>query len=277
VDQDLALVMGDPTQIHQVILNLCVNARDAMPDGGTLTLTARNVTIDEQYTAMQPEAKPGSYVLLEVTDTGCGMTPEVAGRIFEPFFTTKGPGKGTGLGLATALGVVRNHGGFLEVKSAPGKGSTFRVHLPAQAESTPPFPVPESLGAPPRGQGELILLAEDEATVRDVTRTTLEAFGYRVLPAEDGTQAIGLYAVNQSQVALVITDIMMPNMDGVALATALRRLDPNLRIIAVSGVDMEREGSRATAAGIGHMLGKPYTAEALARKVRAVLDEDGRN
>ena len=277
VARDLALVSGDPTQIHQVILNLCVNARDAMPGGGDLSLVTRNVTIDEQYAAMQPEAKPGSYVLLEVTDTGCGMTPEVLSRIFEPFFTTKEPGKGTGLGLSTALGVVRNHGGFLEVKSAPGKGSTFRVFLPAQVDSAPPFPLPTSTAAPPRGRGELILLAEDEATVRDVTRATLEAFGYRVLAAEDGTQAIGLYAVNQAQVALVITDMMMPNMDGAALATALRRLDPDVPIIAVSGVDIEREAGRATAAGIAHILGKPYTADALVRKVRAVLDEVGRN
>jgi PAS domain S-box-containing protein len=272
IPRDLELIMGDPTQLHQVVLNLCVNARDAMPEGGRLTLTARNVEIDAQYAAMRPDIKAGRYVLLEVRDTGCGMPPEVVNRIFEPFFTTKEPGKGTGLGLSTVLGVVRNHGGFVEVESAPGKGSTFRVHLAAQSgagAALPAAPVPEAL---PRGRGELILLADDEASVRDITRSTLEAFGYRVLAAEDGSQAIGLYAVNKQEVALVLTDMMMPHMDGAALATALHRIAPKLPIVAVSGVDLDRDAARATSAGIAHLLAKPYTAEALVRKVRAALD-----
>ena len=276
IPRNLALAMGDPTQLHQVILNLCVNARDAMPDGGHLTLAARNVEIDGQYTAMRPEAKPGPYLLLEVSDTGCGMPPEIVNRIFEPFFTTKEPGKGTGLGLSTVLGVVRNHGGFVEVESVVGRGSTFRIHLPAQTESSAPAPVGTAADTLPRGRGELILLADDEISVREITQSTLEAFDYRVIAAEDGSQAIGLYAINQQDVALVLTDMMMPNMDGAALAAALRRLNPALPIIAVSGVDLDRDAARATAAGIAHVLAKPYNAEALIRKVRAVLDQQRR-
>jgi len=276
IPRNLALVMGDPTQLHQVILNLCVNARDAMPDGGHLTLAARSVEIDEQYTTMRPEAKPGPYLLLEVSDTGCGMPPEIVNRIFEPFFTTKEPGKGTGLGLSTVLGVVRNHGGFVEVESVVGRGSTFRIHLPAQTEASASAAVGTATDTLPRGRGELILLADDEISVREITQSTLEAFDYRVIAAEDGSQAIGLYAINQQDVALVLTDMMMPNMDGAALAAALRRLNPALPIIAVSGVDLDRDAARATAAGIPHVLAKPYTAEALIRKVRAVLDQQRR-
>lgn len=275
IPRNLPLVMGDPTQLNQVILNLCVNARDAMPEGGHLTLAARSTEIDQQYAAMRPGARPGSFLLLEVRDTGCGMPPQIINRIFEPFFTTKEPGKGTGLGLSTMVGVVRNHGGFVEVESTVGKGSTFRVYLPTQAEASSAIPVPVSSDSLPRGHGELILLADDEISVRQITQSTLEVFGYRVIAAEDGSQAIGLYAVNKRDVALVITDMMMPNMDGAAFATAVRRLNPKLPIIAVSGIDLNRDAARAAAAGIEYVLEKPYTAEALIRKVKAVLAGEG--
>ncbi|MBS0633661.1 MAG: response regulator [Verrucomicrobia bacterium] len=275
IPRNLPLVMGDPTQLNQVVLNLCVNARDAMPEGGHLTLAARATEIDGQYAAMRPGARPGAYLLLEVRDTGCGMPPEIINRIFEPFFTTKEPGKGTGLGLSTVVGVVRNHGGFVEVDSTVGQGSTFRVYLPTQAEAVDAAPAPVSSDSLPRGNGEMILLADDEVSVRQITQSTLEAFGYRVIAAEDGSQAIGLYAVNKQDVALVITDMMMPNMDGAAFATALRRLNPRLPIIAVSGIDLDRDAARASAAGIAHVLAKPYTAEALIRKVKAVLTGGG--
>lgn len=274
IPRHLPLMMGDPTQLHQVILNLCVNARDAMPEGGRLTLAARSVEIDRQYIAMRPEAKPGAYLRLDVFDTGCGMAPDILNRIFEPFFSTKEPGKGTGLGLSTVLGVVRNHGGFVEVESVVGEGSTFRIYLPTQTETLGETPVATRSDALPRGHGEVILLAEDEISVRQITQATLEAFGYRVIAAEDGSQAIGLYAVYKRDIVLVLTDMMMPNMDGAAFAAALRRLDPKLPIIAVSGVDWDRDAARATASGIGHVLAKPYTAEALLRKVSAVLAKE---
>ncbi|MBS0663611.1 MAG: response regulator [Verrucomicrobia bacterium] len=269
---DLWLVTGDPTQLNQALLNFCVNARDAMPGGGSLTLTARNVEIDAQYSAMRPDIKAGRYVQLEVRDTGCGMPPEVLSRVFEPFFTTKEVGKGTGLGLSTALGVVRNHGGFVDAESTVGQGSVFRVHLPVQAGTAESALSAGAADELPRGREEMILIADDESSVREITKSTLEAFGYQVLAADDGTQAIGLYAINQDKVALVITDMMMPNMDGAALAVALHRLNPKLPIIATSGVTWDSTKTSAAAAGISQVLAKPYTAETLLRKVRTVLD-----
>ncbi len=268
---DLWLVQGDPTQLNQVLLNLCVNARDAMPQGGHLTIQVRNTRIDGQYAAMNPNVRAGPYVQIEVTDTGTGMPPEIIDRIFDPFFTTKEMGKGTGLGLATVQGIVRSHGGFITVYSEVGKGSTFKVYLPAQSETTAPeetAPVEEAL---PRGAGELILVVDDEAAILGVTRQTLEAFGYEVLTAEDGAQAIGLYALHRTRVALVLTDMMMPVMDGPALITALQRINPAVRVIATSGLNANGGVARAAAAGVRHFLPKPYTAEILLKLIRQVL------
>ncbi len=190
---DLWSALGDPTQLHQVFLNLCVNARDAMPDGGTLTIAARNEVLDENYAGMHLEAKPGPHIVVQVEDTGCGMPPEVIERIFEPFFTTKETGKGTGLGLSTAMAIVKSHGGFIRVYSEPGVGTRFCVHLPALRSAVAEAPAPAQ-GELPRGHGEQVLVVDDEEAVRQITRETLEAFGYRVMLACDGAEATTLYA-----------------------------------------------------------------------------------
>ncbi|HEY1108411.1 MAG TPA: PAS domain S-box protein [Opitutaceae bacterium] len=269
---DLPLVSADPTQLQQILVNLCVNARDAMPNGGRLILRAIAVDVDRQYAVMNRASAPGRFVVIEVCDSGMGMTREIIDRIFEPFFTTKEFGKGTGLGLATVMGIVRGHGGFINVYSEPGIGSTFKVYLPAQAtvsEAPPPKPAEES----PRGAGETILVVDDEAAIRDVTRRTLEEHGYHVLVAEDGAQAIHLYAQQRGKIALVITDMTMPVMDGATLMLAIRRLDPRIRFIAVSGLAANGAALRASANGVSRFLAKPYSAADLLQSVRQALAE----
>lgn len=276
IPPDLSPVLADPTQLNQVILNLAVNARDAMPDGGRLELSASNVVIDEQYASMNPERLvAGQYVVVQVTDSGCGMPQEVIDRIFEPFYTTKELGKGTGLGLSTVLGIVRSHGGFVNVYSEVGRGSTFKVYLPAHEASVGPVaarPVGEPL---PRGNGELILVVDDETSILDITKQTLLAFGYRVLTAEDGAQAISLYALQRDEVALVITDMMMPVMDGSALIRAMQRINPKVRVIAASGLKGNQDLARATSAGVKHFLPKPYSADMLLQLIDLVLRNGG--
>ncbi len=269
VPQDTWLVQGDPTQLNQVLLNLCVNARDAMPDGGLLDVTARNVKVDGQYAAMHRGLTVGRHVLLEVTDTGAGIPKPVLDRIFEPFFTTKSPGKGTGLGLSTVLGIVRSHGGHIGVDSQPGKGSTFRIFLPAPADVTASEPTAADAPPPPRGRGETILVVDDDTTVLAITRQTLEAFGYRVLTAEDGAQAMGLFALHRTEIAAVLLDMMMPVMDGATLINALRRIDADVCIIAASG--LHGNEARVTHAHVKHFLLKPYSAEAMLGMIHTAL------
>lgn len=267
-------VEGDPTQLHQVLLNLCVNARDAMPAGGELLIAADNLVLDEQFAAAHPRARAGRYVRLSVHDTGEGIPPENLQRIFDPFFTTKEVGQGTGLGLSTVQGIVRSHGGFLEVESSVGKGSSFRLYLPV-TDPAPEHDSPSAEEAPPQGTGELILVVDDEAPVRTITRQTLEAHNYTVVEAEDGAAAVAIFALQGREVAAVITDMMMPVMDGTSTIRALQRLRPEVRIIAVSGhgAAPEAAGTRVAALGIRHFLPKPYTAGLLLRTVRQVLDE----
>ena len=183
-------ILGDPTQLHQILMNLCVNARDAMPDGGCLTITAVNSVIDAQYASMHLEAKPGKYVALSVSDTGTGIDAAILDKIFEPFFTTKEIGKGTGLGLSTVLGIVKSHGGYLDVSSELGKGTTFRVYVPAVEKSSQIEPEDETSHLP-HGHGETILVVDDEASILTITSQTLEAFGYRVITATDGAEGGG--------------------------------------------------------------------------------------
>ncbi len=273
--KDLPPVVGDPTQINQVLLNLCVNARDAMPDGGRLTVSAASIQIDEHYAVMDQRVAAGSYVMLAVSDEGCGMPPELVDRVFEPFYTTKEIGKGTGLGLSTVLGIVRSHGGFLNVQSEPGKGSVFKVYLPTRA-SPAPAPRPEPAGdGLPRGQGELIMVVDDEEPILGITRHTLESFGYRVITAGDGAEAMGLYALQQKEIALVLTDLMMPVMDGAALIAALRRVNPAVKVVAVSGINTAGSEIRAGMAGAEHFLAKPYTADRLLTLLKKLLARPG--
>jgi PAS domain S-box-containing protein len=268
-------LLGDPTQLHQVILNLCVNARDAMPNGGSLSLSAANVRIDSQFAAMHPDAQPGAYVVLEIADTGMGMTPEVQERIFEPFFTTKEIGKGTGLGLSTTLAIVRSHQGFVIVESVPGKGTKFRVHLPAELEGAEASHG-EGSSDFPRGRNELILIIDDEASVRTITSQTLQTFGYRVITAADGAEGVAKYAQHIQEIAAVVTDMMMPVMDGVATIHALSRLNADVKIIAASGLATKGAEAEAAGAGVKLFLTKPYTASSLLVALRDLLRSENR-
>jgi len=274
IPRDLWAVQGDPTQLHQMVMNLCVNARDAMPQGGTLAINAANVLLKETDCVGLPDAKPGPYVRLTVLDTGTGIPPEIQDKIFDPFFTTKEYGKGTGLGLSTVLGIVKGHGGFITLTSQPGKGTQFQVFLPAE-ESVPPQAAEEQTSKPAAGHGELILVIDDEATIRNVTKQNLEANGYRVLTAQDGSEGVALYAQHREEVQLVLTDIMMPRIDGLALAKAVRAINPQARIIAGSGLATNAETADKAGAAFQAFLLKPYTAANLVKTVSEVLQLEG--
>ena len=233
VPADLRAVRGNMTQLHQVLLNLCVNARDALTGGGKISLVADNVELSAEEAALIPKGVTGEFVSLSVSDTGPGMTPEVRAKIFEPFFTTKAEGQGTGLGLATVQRIVRNHGGFLRVESETGQGTTFEVLLPVAVDSGPAS-VAVAAGSIPRGNGELLLVIDDERAIRDLLAEGLAAHGYRVLTAGNGVEALQIFQQHRSEVRLVITDAAMPLMDGAHTITELRKLRAELPIIVAS-------------------------------------------
>ncbi len=267
--EDTWNVEGDPTQLHQVLLNLCVNARDAMPEGGELDITMSNVFVDEQFASMHPDAKTGPHVVFEVRDTGTGIPPEVRDRIFDPFFTTKELGKGTGLGLATTLGIVKSHHGFIDLTSRMGKGTVFRIYLPAKTDiENRKIQVVESKRC--LGQGELILVVDDEAAILTATKHTLEAFGYRVVAACDGTDAIATFLKSSEKPSALITDMMMPNMDGPTLIQALLKIHPDLPVIGASGLSYQMQ-AQVNSLGVKHFLRKPYNADALLEALDDVL------
>jgi len=262
-------MVGDPTQLLQVLLNLCVNARDAMPTGGKLIVTVENLAVDENFSAMNGDARPGPHVLISVRDSGSGMSSEVINKMFDPFFTTKELGKGTGLGLSTSLAIVSSHGGFFQVRSEIGKGSEFRVHIPAAAvKGKSVSPQTSTL---PRGNGELIMVIDDEKSIRRVTQNTLEAFGYRVILASDGAEAVALYAQRQSEVAAVLTDIMMPIMDGLAAIQVLSRMNPAVKIIATTGMNFTGQDPKSLSPNVKGFLAKPYSAEAILSSLAQVI------
>jgi len=269
--EDLSLVAGDATQLHQVLMNFCVNARDAMPAGGKLKIRADNVHIDENYARMNLEAKPGRFVVITIADTGMGIPPAVINRIFEPFFTTKEHGKGTGLGLSTAMGIVKGHAGFINVYSELDKGTQFKIYLPA---ADTPFTVGKAdlSGAMPYGDGELILVVDDEIAIREITKGTLEAYGYRALTASDGTEAVAIYAQHKDDIKIVLTDVMMPYMDGPLTIRALKKLNPQVKIIASSGLPENIKLGEVNGS-VKRFLPKPYTAEKLLATLREVLSE----
>jgi PAS domain S-box-containing protein len=267
--EELWSVEGDPTQLHQVLLNLCVNARDAMPDGGALTLAAENVDLDESYAATMPDAKVGPHVLLRVSDTGTGMPRATIDKIFDPFFTTKQIGKGTGLGLSTALGIVKSHRGFLALYSEPGRGTTFRIFLPATGIE--PAAVKPTTSQLVQGNNELILVIDDEEGIRRVTTNTLEKNNYRALEAKDGPEALALFAQQMDSIQLVITDLMLPYMDGLALARALTKMKPDIAIIASTGQGEQTSMSELQSLGVKNFLSKPYDSERLLRTVHEAL------
>jgi two-component system, cell cycle sensor histidine kinase and response regulator CckA len=256
VDKELWAVNGDAGQLHQVLMNLCVNARDAMPQGGKLFLSAKNIT-------GSPEAP---LVLVEVADSGTGIEPDVLDKMFDPFFTTKAPNKGTGLGLSTVLGIVKSHGGTIDVKSDVGRGTTFRITFPAH-----PAPAKSELQQQawlPAGNGELILLVEDEPTLRQVAAQTLTQHGYKVLSAKDGSEGILRFTEKMREIQLVVTDVMMPGVDGASLAKSIRLLSPDIKIVATTGSSEHHEIPDAQV-----LLRKPYATDDLLKTVRDAIRE----
>jgi two-component system cell cycle sensor histidine kinase/response regulator CckA len=266
---DLWQAPVDATQFTQVLMNLCVNARDAMPNGGELLLRAENLAVDDHYARMHPPAKPGRYVAVTVSDTGDGIPPEVQARMFDPFFTTKPHGQGTGLGLPTALGIVHGHGGFVNVYSEPGRGARFVACFPASKSSKEIGPTVKTPLA--TGNGELILVVDDEAAIALITRHTLEAHGYKVMTAADGAEAVEIFRQHQADVRVVLTDMMMPNMDGPATIRAIRKLDAAVPFIAASGLTDPTRAAGDAAAEVSATLSKPFTAGTLLKTVRDVL------
>jgi PAS domain S-box-containing protein len=265
-------IWADPTQIHQVLLNLCINARDAMPNGGSLTVSADNCILEPTSLASQPQGRGGRYVAIAVTDTGVGMSAEVRARIFEPFFTTKGKSGGTGLGLSTVQAIAKSHRGVVRVESEPGQGTTFKVFLPAVGDSSAAGRLPEDAEPRRRGQGETILIVDDEASILTIVSQTLQFFGYRVLTAADGAAAVALYADRRQTIDLVLTDLMMPVMGGAALIHALKRLNPNVRIVASTGLNSDARLADLDSTSVDRVLVKPYAADTLLNTLRAILD-----
>jgi PAS domain S-box-containing protein len=275
VPSDLWPVLGNSTQLHQVLLNLCVNARDAMPKGGELVLAADNVELTESEAREIADARPGDYVMLLVSDTGTGIAPEVLPRIFEPFFTTKGPGKGTGLGLSTIARIVRNHGGFASLKTELGAGTTFEVYLPrAELALTAPAPATNPVTEVPLGRGELILFIDDDHSMREMIPPTLAEHGYRVLSAGNGSEALALLDRHEDGVRLVLTDVGMPVMGGLEMLGAIHARRPGLPIILMSG--SEDRADQPVPNGATALLRKPFRLEQLLSAIAEALPADSR-
>src|SRR5208283_3996409 len=265
--------LGNATQIHQVLLNLCVNARDAMTKGGTLRITATNRRLNAKEADAIPGGRPGAWLVLEVTDTGTGIPPDVLEKIRTPFFTTKDIGKGTGLGLSTVRGIVANHHGFVELRTEVGRGTTFRVFLPAVESELPrtstasPFDIPD-------GQGELILLVDDDAAIRSIGTAILEKHGYRVVSCVDGVEAIVLFITRAGEISLAITDVDMPRLGGTELARTLSQIRPDIRLLAISGMSPDKTGGSAVSAAIKAthaFLLKPFDEKCLLGAVHRLL------
>jgi PAS domain S-box-containing protein len=270
--QNLWTISGDATQLHQILMNLCVNARDAMPEGGILEISAKNMWIDEHYVRMNIDAKVGSYVVITVSDTGIGIPKEIVDRIFEPFFTTKEVGKGTGLGLSTVIGIVKSHGGFVEVASEVGQGTQFNVYLPVtQLGET--ASLAEERHELAIGHGELILVVDDEDSICEITKTSLEKYGYKVLIASDGIEAIALYTQHKKEISVVLIDMMMPSMDGPNTIRVLQKINPQVKIIGVSGLVSNDKMIELLGNSVKRFLPKPYTSSELLKNLQVVLNE----
>jgi PAS domain S-box-containing protein len=266
--KDQWAVMADATQMHQVLMNLAVNARDAMPQGGKLTIETENIVLDEHYARLHIDAKPGLYMALTVADTGSGIPADIIEKIFDPFFTMKAPGKGTGLGLSTTLSIVKNHGGFINTYSEVGKGTRFKIYLPA-IETSHNSSEAEVKFEPPRGHGERILVVDDERAFQEISKAIFSQYGYRVLTASDGAEALAIFAQHKGEIDVVVTDMMMPFLDGQATIRALQHMDPGIRIIAASGLaENEVIAQRFNNAVF---LPKPFTTERLLCTVDQVL------
>lgn len=268
---DLHPVLGDATQLHQVLLNLCVNARDAMPKGGTLTLRAENIEICVASPSAVGEVKPGRYVGLLVEDTGTGIPPEILDRIFEPFFSTKGVETGTGLGLSTVLGIVKSHDGFVRVDSNPGRGSTFSIYLPFAADDLIAVSPEPKGGAEFRGNGETILVVDDDAAVRQAASSVLTAMNFQVITARDGAEGLLQAAEKQKELQAVFCDLHMPGVDGLAFTPAFKRMLPDAGVIIMSGRLDKRATNEFNELGVHTLLDKPFTQQKMADALKAVL------
>ncbi|MEP7148015.1 MAG: PAS domain S-box protein [Acidobacteriota bacterium] len=264
------LIAADPTQIHQVLMNVCLNARDAMAEGGMLRMSVENFFIEQSYSWTNPEAEAGRYVQITVEDTGTGMSGETVERIFDPFFTSKPLGHGTGLGLSTALTIVKSHGGFINVYSEVGRGTRFSINFPA-IEDQVEARVPEPASAYPRGNGELILLVDDEEDILQITAAALEMHGYRTVSAADGARGLVAYLQQRADVDLVLTDISMPEMDGPTMIRELRELDPDVRIIGMSGLMNAEQTTELKSLEVNAFLAKPFTPEKLLTSISDML------
>jgi CheY-like chemotaxis protein len=275
LELNLKRVRADPGQIEQVLMNLAVNARDAMPQGGKLTIETQAVELDEDYAVRHVGIRPGTHVMLAVSDTGCGIDEDTKARIFEPFFTTKDQGKGTGLGLAVVYGIIKQSGGSIWVYSEPGHGTTFKIYLPCVSDSEKPLHqrLPESVVV---GGAETILLVEDETAVRKLALTGLQAKGYNVFEAANGTEAMAICDSYSGQIDLLVTDIVMPLVSGRQVAEHLQSKYPDIRVLYMSGYTDEAV-IRHGILDVGmSFLQKPFTPRSLARKVRQVLDHANR-
>ena len=271
IPADLWMVTGDATQLQQVFMNLCLNARDAMPNGGNLSIRARNVLLDEGDIASSLGLAPGPYLFVEVSDTGSGIPPEIQAKVFEPFFTTKDVGHGTGLGLSTVAAIVRNHGGRINLYSEVGRGASFKVYFPAQRDAAEQAAM-EIPAIELEGNGECILVVDDEAAVRDIARLTLESRGYRVIEARDGAEGVAVYVQNRRDIRVVISDMDMPVMNGTAMIRSLETIDPEVRIICASGLIPLRPSPKQSVPNpLRPVLPKPYTAGELLRTVRDLI------
>ena len=277
VAPDLATITADPTQFHQVILNLCVNARDAMEGGGLLQLEAENVAIDSAYAAGYPDAKPGEYVTIRVKDSGSGIPPDIIAKIFDPFFTTKPPDKGTGLGLSTVAGILRGHGGFIRVYSTPGKGSLFAVYFPVvdvDSKAAPDKRAPFNSATAPRkyqGHGEGVLVVDDEPLMREIATEVLTALGFSVTVAIDGTDALTKVVEQRNVLKLVITDLHMPHLDGLGFVRVLRRMAPEMKILVTSGRMETRSLAEFESLGVTHFLTKPFNQQKLVTALQELI------
>jgi nitrogen-specific signal transduction histidine kinase/ActR/RegA family two-component response regulator len=273
VQDSLWPIMGDPTQVHQVLLNLCVNARDAMRSGGVLTLIAENCLLNSSEAKRIEGASPGSWVVLHVEDTGTGIPADVLEHIWEPFFTTKGAEGGTGLGLSTVRGIVENHKGFITLNTQRGVGTTFRVYLPAAEVKDAGGNVEPIRPSAIEGAGELIVVVDDDARIREMTAAILSRHGYRVLTASDGTEAVAIFAARGCEISMIITDVRMPNLDGAALANVVLQLNPLVKILAMSGLSSGGQNGQMQRYA-GAFLYKPFKIEALLHAVHGLLQPE---
>ena len=264
------VISGNATQLHQVLMNLCLNARDAMPGGGILTVSAENARIDDDFARTNPDAKAGNYVVVIISDTGAGMIPEVQERLFEPFFTTKEIGKGTGLGLSTSLGIVKGHGGFILVNSEVGKGTSFKVYLPAI--KVPVEKTEESCLEAPNGNGETILVADADGHSRKMAFATLKTHGYEVFVARNGSEAISTFAKNKDNIVACLVDLMMPIVDGKETIQIIRQINPDVKIIATSGRAENENMTGSLNKHVQSFLSKPFNAETLLKTIHGIIN-----